>query len=334
MNLSERIEAFNEVGKLLDKTSNNDFSEVLRKTAMFNPWFTRFHCELMLKNFRKNFFDANKLNDWTKKYGALPEKNKIVGLVLAGNVPFVGMHDILCVLMSGNIAKIKMSSKDEYFFPWLHQQLRIINNQFSEKLLFVERLENFDAVLATGSNNSARYFEYYFGKYPHIIRKNRTSISILTGAETDYELYELGKDIFYFYGLGCRNVSKIYFPDTFDRQKLFRVWEDFRYISENTKYNNNFEYNRAILLLNQTQFLTNEFFMLRETDKLFSPISVLFCETYRDQNDLNNKIIGLGENIQCVVAKAEGNTRFGQTQLPGLNDFADNVDTMDFLNGL
>ncbi len=333
MTLKERIDGFTELGDVLS-SRDNDLSEVLYKTETHNPWFTKLNCELMLENLTENFFEREKLRSWSEKYGSLPEKNKTVGLVLAGNVPFVGMHDILSVIISGNKARVKLSSKDVFFFPWLHKQLIDINKEFGEKLLFVEKLENFDAVIATGSNNSARYFEYYFGKYPHIIRKNRTSIAILSGNESDEELYKLGKDVFYFYGLGCRNVSKIYFPELFDRQKLFRVWEDFRYISENTKYNNNFDYNRAILLLNQTPYLTNDFFMLQETDKLFSPISVLFCETYNDEQDLNNKIVALGENIQCVVAKSDGNTDFGQTQFPKLGNYADNVDTMEFLKNL
>ncbi|MFI5170773.1 MAG: acyl-CoA reductase [Chitinophagales bacterium] len=333
MNLKERINGFSELAKTLDD-SNAELSEIIRKTEAQNPWFTEFHCRLMVKNFREKFFNPEKLHSWLKKYGELPEKNKTIGLVLAGNIPFVGMHDMLCVIMSGNRAMVKLSAKDDLFFPWVYQQLLKTDKAFENKITFVERLEGFDAVIATGSNNSARYFEYYFGKYPNIIRKNRTSISILKGDETDEEIYALGKDVFYFYGLGCRNVSKIYFPEVFDREKLFRVWEDFRYVSENTKYHNNYDYNRAILLLNQTPFLTNDFFMLQETDKLFSPISVLFCETYSSQNDLNTKISELGENIQCVVAKADDNTQFGSTQFPELNDYADNIDTMEFLKSL
>ncbi|MBC8046213.1 MAG: hypothetical protein H7Y00_05410 [Fimbriimonadaceae bacterium] len=195
----------------------------------------------------------------------------------------------------------------------------------------MERLENFDAVIATGSNNSARYFEYYFGKYPHIIRRNRASISILTGHETEEQLYDLGKDVFYYYGLGCRNVSKIYMPPTFEAEKLFRIWEDYRYVIDNNKYKNNYDYNRALLLLNQTPHLANDFFMMAEESRLFSPLSTIHYEYYSDSIDMQNKMNLIQEDLQCVVANTEGNTAFGKTQFPELWDYADHVDTMKFL---
>ena len=330
MNLSKRISVLSEVGNLLHP-ENESLSEIFAKTEMFNPWFTRLHCELMVKNFREQFFNADKLTQWTNNYQINDDNNKTIGLVLAGNVPFVRMHDILSVVMSGNKAQVKLSSKDTFFFPWLHKQLINIEPEFENKINFVERLENFDAVIATGSNNSARYFNYYFGKYPNIIRRNRTSVAIITGNESDEEILELGKDVFYYYGLGCRNVSKIFIPELYDLEKLFRIWDDFRYIADNTKYNNNYDYNRALLLLNQTPHLTNDFFMIRETEDLFSPISVLFCERYTNDEDLALKINTIGADLQCVASNKEGNTPFGKTQFPELWDYADNVDTMKFL---
>ncbi len=330
MNLSKKINGFSQVGDLLHP-ENESLSEIFAKTEMFNPWFTRMHCELMAKNFREQFFNAEKLTQWTNKYQINNNDNKTIALVLAGNVPFVGMHDILSVVMSGNKAQVKLSSKDTFFFPWLHKQLIKVEPDFINKISFVERLENFDAVIATGSNNSARYFNYYFGKYPNIIRRNRTSVAIITGNESDEEILELGKDVFYYYGLGCRNVSKIFIPELYDLEKLFRIWDNFRYIADNTKYNNNYDYNRALLLLNQTPHLTNDFFMIRETEDLFSPISVLFCERYINDETLALKINTIGSDLQCVASNKDGNTPLGKTQFPELWDYADNVDTMKFL---
>lgn len=298
-----------------------------------NGWFTPEECRRMLDNFCAQFFDEQELTNWMKAYTATSTP-KTVGLVMAGNVPFVGMHDLLCVVMSGNKALVKMSSKDDLFFPWMKETLQGIDPAMAEQIQFTEKLENFDAVIATGSNNSARYFEYYFGKYPHIIRKNRTSIAILTGNESDAELYDLGKDVFWYYGLGCRNVGKVFIPQHYDKQNLFRLWEDYRYVIDNTKYKHNYDYNRALLMLNKTNYLTNDFYMLVDSDQLYSPLSVLFAETYSNEADLNQKIELIAENLQCVVSQAPGNTAFGRTQLPGLSDYADHVDTMAFLRGM
>ncbi len=333
MKSEQRLNILSEVGKLL-MSENSDLQEVFAKTEEFNPWFTHLHCELMVQNFREQFLSFDKLNAWTSNYNINQKNPKTIGLVFAGNVPYVGMHDLLSVLVSGNRAMVKLSSRDTFFFPWLHKLLLQLNREFGQQIQFVERLEKFDAVIATGSNNSARYFNAYFGKYPNIIRRNRTSIAIINGNETEEELYALGKDVFYYYGLGCRNVSKIFIPELFDVELLFRVWEDFRYINDNTKYNNNFDYNRALLLLNQTPHLTNDFFMLRETEDLFSPISVLFSERYTNSDELSSKIQNIASDLQCVVSQNPGNTPFGQTQFPELTDYADNVDTMAFLTTL
>ncbi|MBC8047741.1 MAG: acyl-CoA reductase, partial [Fimbriimonadaceae bacterium] len=236
----EKIKALHEFGNILSQ-KDSKLQEILTKTEMHNTWFTQFHLDLSLQTFIENYFNKDKINRWIENYTIGEEKQKWVGLILAGNIPFVGMHDIISVLMSGNRAKIKLSSKDTFFFPYMFEKLCDIDKGFENKIEFVERLENFDAIIATGSNNSARYFEYYFGKYPHIIRRNRTSVAILTGDETEKQLYDLGKDVFYYYGLGCRNVSKIYMPSTFEAEKLFRIWEDYRYVIDNNKYKNNYD---------------------------------------------------------------------------------------------
>ncbi len=304
---------------------------ILHKTEIYNPWFTGLECTRMLASLEQKMLNTAELENWVKNT-ALPQERKTIGLVLAGNVPFVGMHDLICVLVSGHKVKIKLSSKDMFFFPWMKKVLVDLDNYFEDAIQFVDKLENFDAVIATGSNNSARYFEYYFGKYPHIIRKNRTSVAILTGQETEAQLYDLGKDVFYYYGLGCRNVGKVFMPENYDLQLLFKFWEDYRYVAENTKFKNNYDYNRALLMLNNTPYLTNDFYMLVESDQLFSPLSILYRETYSDNNDLQIKLDAISENLQCVVANAPGNTPFGETQFPGLSDYADHINTMTFLS--
>jgi hypothetical protein len=330
MNLQQRINAFAQLRDVFLQP-DEELDSVLDKTETHNPWFTRMHCELMLQNFAENYLSKGKLEAWAKKYGQLPEKNLTVGLVLAGNIPFVGMHDILSVLLCGYRAKIKLSSKDEYFFPYLHKKLKEANQGFHDKMIFAERLKDFDAIIATGSNNSARYFEHYFGKYPHIIRKNRTSIAVLTGNESEGEMTALGKDVFYYFGLGCRNVSKLYLPSGFEPQILFKIWDKFNYVIDNNKYKNNYDYNRALMLLNQVPHFANDFFFLTENQNLFSPLAILYFEYYTSKNDLEQKLNPLGENVQCIVAKADGNTLFGQTQFPELSDYADKADTMKFL---
>lgn len=330
--VAERIRALSTFGASLYE-GNASLTDVLRQTQAQNGWFDREQLWTMLLSFRQQFFDAEKLQAWISGYTPA-DRMKTVGLVLAGNVPFVGMHDILCVLMSGHRAQIKLSSKDSYFFPWMQAQLQEIYPPLADQLSFTERLQDFDAVIATGSNNSARYFNYYFGKYPHIIRRNRTSVAVLHGDETPEQLEALGKDVFTFYGLGCRNVGKVFVPQGYDQQLLFKYWEPYRQVIDNPKYKHNYDYNRALLLLNNTPYLTNDFYMLVESEQLFSPLSVLYLQSYSDATDLQEKLDPIAADLQCIVSNRPGNTPFGKTQDPGLSDYADHIDTMQFLQSL
>jgi hypothetical protein len=317
-------------GEIL-QAGGDELENIFIKTELHNPWFIRRHINLSLSVFCDHFFNADKLETWLQKYHFSDNTGKRIGLVFAGNVPFVGMHDLLCVMLSGNIAYIKLSSKDDFFFPYMMQQLEKIDIIFSGKVQFVDKLEHFDAVIATGSTNSARYFTYYFGKYPHIIRRHRTSVAVLNGNETDEQLRALGKDVFYYYGLGCRNVSKIFIPTSFNPEQLFPLWENYRYVLENNKYKNNYDYNRALLLLNQVPHLSNDFFMLVENESLFSPLATLYYEKYHSTEQLTEKINALQDDLQCIVALANGNTELGKTQYPELWHYADHIDTMHWL---
>lgn len=256
--------------------------------------------------------------------------------MLAGNIPLVGFHDLLSVLISGHHVQLKLSSKDSKLIQYLIKHLIWLEPAF-EKIIKIKenKLENFDAVIATGSDNSARYFEYYFGKYPNIIRKNRSSCVILNGNESEEEMEALGEDIFSYFGLGCRNVSKAFVPKGYDLAKILSRWESYKEIIHHHKYCNNYDYQKSILLVNLIPFLDNGFILLQENEKLVSPISVLFYEYYTDQEDLEIKLNINKEKIQCIVgSNSLATVPFGGAQYPEVWDYADNVDTLTFLEKL
>ena len=250
---------------------------------------------------------------------------------MAGNIPLVGFHDFLCVLLSGNNVLAKLSSNDKVLLPYLSNYLIQQEPSLAARIAFTEgKMEGFDAVIATGSNNTSRYFEYYFGKKPNIIRKNRNSIAILTGKESTEELTALGEDIFRYYGLGCRNVSKIYVPKGYDFEPFFNAIFSYKDIVDQHKYANNYDYNKAVYLMSNFKILDNGFLILKEDDGQASPISVLFYAYYDAEETLEQELNAQEEQIQCIVSK-KGGIGFGETQKPKLHDYADGVDTMEFL---
>lgn len=279
----------------------------------------------------QRFLKEQTLLAWTALYN-LPEAPRKVALVMAGNIPLVGFHDLLSVLISGHTAMVKLSSKDTYLPRLLATTLIEIEPRFDDHIIFADRLKEFDAVIATGSDNSSRYFDYYFGKYPNIIRKNRTSIAILNGTETTAELKALGIDIFSYFGLGCRNVSKLFVPEDYSFDPFFQSLEGYHDIIHQHKYCNNYDYQKSILLVNSIPFLDNGFMLLNEDQRLVSPISTIYYERYRDHEDLLTKVELSRDKIQCIVGKtAPATIPFGQAQYPAVNDYADNIDTLQFL---
>jgi hypothetical protein len=308
-----------------------DFELLLKKSEIENPWFTNENHKFALQQWADLLTEEN-IKDWLKEYSA-SKTSKRVGLILAGNIPLVGLHDVISVVLSNHIPVIKLSSKDRYMIPFLLKKW----NEFSEgnvQFEFVEKLENFDAVIATGSNNTARYLEYYFKDRLNIIRKNRTSIAVLKGDETDEELQLLAKDIFQYFGLGCRNVTRLFIPQDFLIDRLFENFLNFQEVINHNKYANNYDYNRAVYLLNQDKFWDNNFVMLKEDDKLFSPLSVINFSRYSSLEDVKSFVAENEESIQCIVAKEElgfDSVPLGEAQNPSLNTYADNVDTMKFL---
>ena len=340
MTLLERIEALATLGKQLLEPSD-EWEAVMRRTVNNNSWFTRGNQKKAIQEIATHFLSKELLQNWVKNYDYLEPNHvspqpKTVGLVMAGNIPLVGFHDILCVFVSGNKAKIKISDKDPYLLPYLLQILKNIDARTADFFQITQGfLKDFDAVIATGSNNSARYFEAYFGKYPHIIRKNRNAVAILRGSETAEELALLGNDVFAYFGLGCRNVSKIYVPHGYNFHPLLEAFHEFREIVHHDKYKNNFDYNFTLLILNKIHHEANGCILMRESTDIASPIAVVYYEYYDDLTDLKINLWQRRDGIQLIVAKdgVEGlpTFYFGEAQKPSLADYADGVDTMNFL---
>ncbi len=338
MNLQKRIESFQKLGSILSNLTSSELENLALDAQNSNTWFTPTNVKLAIEGIGK-FLDKTILENWCALYNLpdRPKEIKTIGVVMAGNIPLVGFHDLLSVLVSGSKIKIKLSSQDAPLMKYVCNTLSDIDPYFSEHIEIADQLKEVDAIIATGSDNTSRYFEYYFAKYPHIIRKNRTSIAILTGNETKEEIHALGKDIFTFYGLGCRNVSKLYVPKGYNFDKFFDAIEEYSPITQHHKYSNNYDYNKSIYLINGVKHLDNGFLMVTEREELVSPISVLYFEYYNSEEELSTMLKTNTEKIQCIVSK-EGNWEnsfaFGLAQSPSINDYADNVDTMEFLKAI
>lgn len=339
MTVEERIALMIRLGEHLRKKDDELLEAWMTRTQYKNPWFTIENQQSAISAIADHFLKEEKLRAWLANYelsdSALAHK---VGLVLAGNIPLVGFHDILCVFLSGHISRIKLSSKDEFVLAYLIKLLIQWDERAMAYFQLVDKLADVDAVIATGSNNSARYFETYFSKYPNIIRKNRNAIAVLSGQESADELHSLGKDVFRYFGLGCRNVSKVYVPTGYDFDILLTALHEFRDVIRHSKYKNNFDYNYAMYLLNKEPFLANGCILLREDKMIASRIANLNYEYYSDISSLENMLEQRGDEIQCIVAQEallkNDSFSFGRAQTPGLSDYADGIDTINFLLGL
>lgn len=349
MTLEERKRAFIELGKFLsqfseDNTSkradvlhNNlfydEFISLINLSQSHNGWYTPEQVYFSINSWAEALNISN-LNQWTANYNLTDVNTKSIGLILAGNIPLVGFHDFLSVLISGHKVLVKTSSNDQHLLPFLAQYLIAVEPKFDGFITFVEgKLDNFDAVIATGSNNTARYFEYYFKDKPSIIRKSRNSVAILNGKETTEDLVNLGEDIFRYFGLGCRNVSKLFVPKDYDFTHFFESIFVHQEIIKYEKYANNYDYNKAVFLMSLYKLLDNGFLTIKEDSSYASPISSVFYEFYDDIEIIKQRLVNDAEQIQCVASNdlVENSIGFGQTQKPNLWDYADNVDTIDFL---
>jgi hypothetical protein len=359
MQLEERINAFVQLGKFLGqfsypaKASGGSWAESpdLRSNVLYNDefydgmhqqlvaakhhngWFTPDNLSFACQSWSEALSEAS-IQKWVSAYDFNVLDQKRVAIIMAGNVPLVGFHDFLSVLMSGHKVVIKLSSNDKQLLPFLAKYLIAVAPQFDGSISFTEnRLQDFDAVIATGSNNTARYFNHYFGKYPHIIRKNRNSIAVLTGNETKEQMEALADDIFRYFGLGCRNVSKLYIPTDFNKDLFFNGMFSWQRIINSNKYINNYDYNKAVYLMSDFDLLDNEFMLLKEDEGRSSPISVIFYENYTSLDSIAQKLEQDANEIQCIVSTAglKNEIPFGKAQSPELWDYADNIDTIKFL---
>lgn len=314
----------------------NQMEEKIDNAVHYNGWFNRENVIFSLQQWSEALTEQN-LKLWLADYDLSRSGGKTVGIVMAGNIPMVGFHDFISVLVSGHKVLVKQSSNDQQLLPVIASYLMQLDSRYEERIKFTkEKLEDFDAIIATGSNNTARYFEYYFKDKPSIIRKNRNSVAVLTGNETKEELSKLGEDIFRYYGLGCRNVSKLYVPENYDFDMFFKAIYDWNPIIHRDKYANNYDYNKAVYLMSEFKLLENGFLILKEDKSFGSPIATLFYETYKNEDQLNRALQKNKDRIQCIVKNEPENSevRFGHTQKPQLWDYADNIDTIEFLLNL
>ncbi len=336
--LEDRITALEKLGHFLSDISEEDdrydaFFKVIDQTEQQNGWFKKKNCLKAIQSWGAAL-QGDKIVKWIAPYSLEEKINpKTIAVIMAGNIPLVGFHDLITIWISGNKALVKCATKDSILIPFI-----VSNDPLLQSLtVFSEgKLEGFDAVIATGSNNAARYFDYYFSKFPHIIRKNKNGIAVLNGTETSSDLEGLGRDMLQYYGLGCRNVSKLYLPKKFDLNLIFGGLYPYADIIEMNKYANNYDYNKAVYLMSEFDFLENGFFMLREEKSFSSPIATAHYEFYDEIKTLNNHLNEQQHRIQCIVSNAilKGAVVFGAAQSPELWDYADGVDTMAFLKSL
>jgi hypothetical protein len=335
MIFQQRVAAFTELGHFLRNASSDP---VINKAYTQNHWFTPLSQQQVLAAWA-DLLTKPHLGEWLSAY-KMPAHpgGKTIAIIMAGNIPLVGFHDLLCVLLSGNKALVKTASGDDVLPKWIIEQLVKIEPQFGGMVEFTDdfRGKTYDAVIATGSNNSNRYFEYYFRNKPHLFRKNRNSVAILTGNETPEDYARLADDVFLYFGQGCRNVSKLLLPGGFDFEPLFEGFNKYRDIIHHNKYANNYTYHKAIFLMNQAPHLDNGFVLLKEDEKIASPLSVVFYSHYTDMADASAYIHRHSEALQCVVSKVSFDHAipFGRAQFPSLSDYADRMDTMKFLLSL
>mgnify|MGYP000143104527 FL=1 len=316
---------------------NNDlffeeFEQLIQLSQSHNGWYTPEQVYFSIQSWAKALTKEN-LDQWTSSYDFTIAESKTIALILAGNIPLVGFHDFISVLISGHNVLVKTSSNDQHLLPFLAKYLITLEPQLAQKITFVEgKLENFDAVIATGSNNTARYFEYYFKDKPSIIRKNRNSVAILNGQETKEQLIALGEDIFRYFGLGCRNVSKLFVPKGYSFDAFFEAIFEYQDVINYEKYANNYDYNKAVFLMSNYKLLDNGFLTLKEDSSHASPISSVFYEYYDSLAEIEQRLKTEAETIQCIVSNnlVQNSITFGQTQRPQLWDYADHVDTISF----
>jgi hypothetical protein len=330
MKLLQRIHLLVKLGQYLD-SNDPSWQKAKEKAYAENAWFLPDFIDIAVKNITAQYLQEDVLSQWVARYPGINDEDtdhKTVGLVMAGNIPLVGFHDFLCVFISGHAVRIKPSSKDEVLIRHLADKLISWEPSLSARISFESMLKGCDAYIATGSNNTGAYFNYYFGKYPSLIRRNRTSVAVLKGTETEEQLQSLADDVYLFFGLGCRNITKIYVPDGYDFGPILKIFSKYDYLAEIHKYKNNYDYNLALHILNNRFYMSNDSLLLVEDVSLYSPVSQLNYETYQSEKEVLQSLKN-NPNLQCQVGL--GGIPFGNAQRPGIDDYADGEDTMAFL---
>ncbi len=332
MTKETRIQALFDLGDFI-RNGSEELDACIKYTALKNAWFTEENQRKALEAISLEFLSHANLSAFANRYDLPPSGEiKRIGLIPAANIPMVGFHDLLCIFLAGHKTVAKLSERDRQMLPFLIRKMIELHPEAQAYFTFPETLsvKELDGIIATGSNNSSRYFEQYFGSIPHIIRKNRTSVAILSGQETEDDLFQLGKDVFRYFGLGCRNVSHLVVPEGYDFNPLLEQWHKYNRIVLHHKYKNNFDYQFTLFILNKIEHLNNGCIILAENEALVSPISVVYYSTYGEGENPNDKLKSKTEEIQCIVS-ASGTIPFGKAQEPAIDDFADGVDTMEFL---
>jgi hypothetical protein len=356
MDSAEKKQAFIQLGRILcefsrlltenpesDRLTRSPFSELnaaVLSAMGTNPWFTLSNIRYALQAIGMSLQPGEVDRFYSAYRHIMGKRRKVqnIGVIMAGNLPLVGFHDFLCVVLSGHRFIGKLSSDDEHLLPAISRVLGSFSPDIAGSVTFIkERLTGYDAVIATGSNNTSRYFEYYFRKHPHIIRKNRHGVAVLNGRESEADLSALGEDVFIHFGRGCRNVSKIYLPASFSPERLFDHWERFSYARDHHKYRNNYDYYKSVFLVSSIRFYDNGFLLIKEDTSFGSPVAVLHFEHYTDASEVNLTLKHRADEVQCVVSidqNIENRIPFGKTQQPSLTEYADGIDTMEFLLSL
>lgn len=341
--LTKKIEALAKTGEWLLKNDSPQLELAALKSEYKNPWFTAENIQLSIQSIAENFLNKSKLDNWLADYEVKnPSHQKTIGLIMAGNLPLVGFHDFLIVYISGHKAQIKLSSKDEYLLPCIVSKLAELDSEVSQHIFFVDKITGVDAAIATGSGNSARYFEYYFRGIPHIIRKNRHSVAVVNGEETDEELIGLGKDIFQYFGLGCRSVSALFVPENYSFKRMMELFKDqWLYLMDHSKYRNNYEYNLACAMLDNKKQIVGDSVLLFEETSNISRIACLHYQHYVNLLEVNKSLMVRKNELQCIATTTKLNKNlkalqvpFGNAQQPELSDYADGVNTLKFLVSL
>jgi len=334
MEINTLVAAFVELGSYIKNQKDKVLLNEIDRAYVQNNWFTPENTRSALLAIADQYLDEKKLQRWTANYKIDSIKPKKVGLVMAGNIPLVGFHDLLCVVITGHTAHIKLSSKDEVLPKLIIDKLITISPKLKQQIHIKDNLRDADAYIASGSNNASRYFSQYFGKYPHIFRRNRNAVAVLTGKETATDIMHLQDDIFRFFGLGCRNVSKLFIPKDYKLHTLLNKFTKYPKILHHNKYRNNYDYYQTIYIMNKTEHMAGHNLLLKEDKQYSSPISVLYYERYESLKKVKDQLITRREDIQCIVGNMDNAIPFGSTQMPSLNNYADDVDTMDFLANL